>query len=111
MRSPAPLRSGHAELQPDRRHLLAGLSIVSLAALAPATARSQSKVAQIGYLASVSPSSTPDLLNAFRDGLRQKGHAEGVAFQMHYLPFESDLASRNLSAELGRLRINLLLAW
>ena len=111
MRSPPPVRNGGPVLEPDRRDLLAGLSIVSFAAMAPTIARSQSKVARIGYLASVPPASTPDLLNAFSEGLRQKGHTEGVGFKIEYLAYEGNRATQNLSTELARLRIDLLLAW
>jgi hypothetical protein len=60
----------------NRRAFIAGLGG---AAAWPVVARGQQpgRIAKIGYIESGSPSTSPNLLAAFRRGLRELGYVEG----------------------------------
>jgi putative ABC transport system substrate-binding protein len=60
-----------------RREFIAFLGSGSFAIALASSAVAQARMARIGYLASLPPTATPDLLRAFREGLSERGYVEG----------------------------------
>ena len=93
---------------------LVGLAVilaVSLA-LAPLASEAQSarQVWRIGYLGTSSPSLEPNLVNAFRQGLREFGHIEGQDIVIEYRWAEGKYDRfPELAAELVRLKVDVIL--
>jgi len=73
-------------------------------------AQQQGKVWRIGFLASSVPPA--GILEAFRDGLRERGYVEGKNVAVEYR-WPSDVNQRlsDLAAELVRLNVDLIFAW
>jgi putative ABC transport system substrate-binding protein len=87
------------------------LSAIGGALSWPLSARAQpaARIARVGYLANLAPTATPELLNAFRDGLRTRGYVEG-----QNLTIASRWASPlsdSIVAELVGLKPDVIVAW
>ena len=93
-----------------RRNLLALGLAVAMPAL-PAPAQPASSVPRIGYLAVIDPAATPHL-QAFRDGLRERGYTEGRNIRIDY-QWSSDTRERlpQLAAELVRQKVDVIVTW
>jgi putative ABC transport system substrate-binding protein len=92
----------------DRRTFLAGTGAVLLAAPLAAEAQQAAKVPRIGYLA-VDLAATPQLPEAFRQGLRDLGYVEGRNLVIEYRDAEGK-ADRlpALAAELVALKVDVI---
>ena len=79
--------------------------------LAPlAEAQSARQVWRIGYLGTSSPALEPNLVNAFRQGLREFGHIEGQDIVIEYRWAEGKYDRfPELAAELVRLKVDVIL--
>jgi putative tryptophan/tyrosine transport system substrate-binding protein len=79
--------------------------------LAPlAEAQSARQVWRIGYLGTSSPALEPNLVNAFRQGLREFGHIEGQDIVIEYRWAEGKYDRfPELAAELVRLNVDVIL--
>jgi ABC-type uncharacterized transport system substrate-binding protein len=90
-----------------------GLAVVLtvILILAPlAEAQSARQVWRIGYLGTSSPALEPDLVNAFRQGLREFGHIEGQDIVIEYRWAEGRYDRfPELAAELVRLKVDVIL--
>jgi putative ABC transport system substrate-binding protein len=72
----------------------------------PAAAQQQKKVPRIGYLTA---GSTPYRIDAFRQGLRQLGYAEGKDFIIEYRSADGKLDRLDeVAAELVRLKVDVI---
>jgi putative tryptophan/tyrosine transport system substrate-binding protein len=68
------------------------------------------KVYRIGFLGTTSPKSHGAFVDAFREGLRERGYVEGKNLTIEYRWAESDYARLPaLAAELVRLKVDLIL--
>ena len=83
------------------------LSALSLSA----EAQQPTKVPRIGFLATVSPSTISDRVEAFRQGLRELGHMEGknIVIEWRYAEGKADRLP-GLAAELVRLKVDLIVS-
>jgi putative ABC transport system substrate-binding protein len=73
-----------------------------------ASAQQQKKIPRIGYLGFTTPTNQ-DRIEAFRQGLRQLGYAEGKDFAIEYRYADGKLDRLNeLVAELGRLKVDVI---
>jgi ABC-type uncharacterized transport system substrate-binding protein len=86
--------------------LLGGGSLA--AALGPA-AVAQGRVARIGFLASLPPSATPELLQVFRSALSERGYTEGQNLKIEYRWAEQP--EETTAAELVALNVDVIVAW
>jgi putative tryptophan/tyrosine transport system substrate-binding protein len=87
------------------------LLILSLTSVQFAEAQQPKKVPRIGYLISVSPSSTREIgqVEAFRQGLRELGYVEGQNIAIEYRYAEGvDERLPNLATELVQLNVDLI---
>ena len=76
-----------------------------------AMAQQPAKVPRIGFLATVSPSTISDRVEAFRQGLRELGYVEGknIVIEWRYEEGKADrLPSPDLAAELMRLKVDVI---
>jgi putative tryptophan/tyrosine transport system substrate-binding protein len=97
----------------DRRTLLAGAGAVLLAAPLAVEAQPAGKVPRIGYLeaASVELPIAQAMLDAFRQGLRERGYVEGQTFVIEYRAAAGRVERfPDLAAELARLKVNVIVA-
>ena len=102
------MRSPDAEL--SRRSVLAGGFAFLLAPLA-AEAQPAGKVPRIGFLGTRSPSDTAPYLDAFRQGLRERGWVEGQNIVIEYRFAEGRFDRLpDLAAELVRLKVDIIVA-
>src|SRR3990172_1831051 len=92
----------------------AGLSSLALCAVLfalslPAEPQQPKKVPRIGFLATVSPSTISDRVEAFRQGLRELGYVEGknIVIEWRYAEGKADRLP-GLAAELVRLKVDLI---
>jgi putative ABC transport system substrate-binding protein len=76
-----------------------------------AEAQQPKKVARIGFLATVSPSTISDRVDAFRQGLRELGYVEGknIMIEWRYAEGKADRLP-GLAAELVRLTVDLIVS-
>src|SRR5262249_40648404 len=89
---------------------LATLALVLLAAPLPVEAQQTAKIARIGFLAA-SLAVTPQLLEAFRQGLRDLGYVEGRNLVIEIRDAEGRLERfPALAAELVALKVDVILA-
>src|SRR5262245_47400053 len=90
-----------------RRDFVVGAAATGLAWSAAANA--QTRGFRIGYLANLSPETTRDLFDAFRDALRTRGYAEGnnLTIISRTSPDRLDVAA----AELISLKPDVIVAW
>jgi putative tryptophan/tyrosine transport system substrate-binding protein len=93
----------------DRRRFL--LTSLASALAAPRAAEAQqSPVPRVGYLGNSSPSLEPDLVNAFREGLREFGYTEGQNIVIEYRWAEGNYQRfPDLVADLVKLKVDLIL--
>ena len=83
---------------------------VLLAATLAAHAQSSTKVHRIGFLGTTSPKTHGPFLNAFREGMKERGYVEGKDFVIETRWAESDYGRLPaLAAELVQLKVDLIL--
>src|SRR5262245_42024401 len=92
-----------------RKITVLSLCVVLLAATVPARAQQVAKVAQVGLLLAVSPSSAAARTEAFRQGLRDLGYVEGknIVLESRYAEEKLDRLPA-LAAELVRLKVDII---
>src|SRR5262245_64956074 len=92
----------------DRRAFVAG-TLALLAAPLAAEAQPAGKVYRIGYRTSSSPVTSPHLLEAFRQGLRERGWVEGqnIVIDYRYAEGRYDRLP-DLVTELLRLKVDVI---
>jgi putative ABC transport system substrate-binding protein len=94
----------------NRRTLLFGLALASLAAPLATEAQQAAKIARIGYLAA-NLAASPQLLEAFLQGLRDLGYVEGRNVVIEYRSAEGKLERLPaLAAELVALKVDVIVA-
>src|SRR5262245_34745732 len=85
------------------------------AAAWPFAARAQQaggRVYRIGVLGATPPAAATQLVNAFRDGMRERGYVDGRNLAIDYrAPAASPEQNRNIAAELVRGGYDVILAW
>jgi putative ABC transport system substrate-binding protein len=98
-------------LEENMRKRVFGLALgAMLFALCPSTeAQQPTKVARIGYLSANSASTNPTRIEAFREGLRELGYAEGknIVIESRYADGKPDRVPV-LAAELVRLKVDVI---
>jgi ABC-type uncharacterized transport system, periplasmic component len=83
---------------------------LALAVAMAAYGQPATKVYRIGFLGTTSPKSHGAFVNAFREGMRERGYVEGKNLTIEYRWAESDYARLPaLAAELVRLNVDLIL--
>jgi putative ABC transport system substrate-binding protein len=82
---------------------------VLIAVAVTAEAQQPKKVPRIGFLATVSPSTLSDRVEAFRQGLRELGYVEGknIVIEWRYAEGKADRLP-GLAAELVRLKVDII---
>jgi ABC-type uncharacterized transport system substrate-binding protein len=92
-----------------RVRLLALLAVFLLATPLAAEAQAPGKIPRIGFLSGRSPTDSPQLLEAFRQGLRELGYVEGKTIAIEYR-FAEGRPERlpALAAELVRLKVDVI---
>jgi len=87
------------------------LALCILGTTLTAQAQQPGKVPRIGYLGNSSPALEPDLVGAFRQGLRDLGYTEGqnILIEFRWAEGRSERFPE-LAAELVRLKVDVLLA-
>jgi putative tryptophan/tyrosine transport system substrate-binding protein len=95
----------------DRRTFLAGTGAVLLAAPLAAEAQQAGKVARIGYLEFGSAAPGTPLLEAFRQGLRERGWVEGqnLTIEVRYAEGKQDRLPE-FAVDLVNLKVDLIFA-
>jgi ABC-type uncharacterized transport system substrate-binding protein len=97
----------------ERRTFLAGTGAMLLAAPFAAEAQQAGKIPRIGYLV-LGPLDAPEsrtLLDAFRQGLRERGYVEGENIVIEYRPADGKIERLPaLASELVRLNVDLIVA-
>jgi putative tryptophan/tyrosine transport system substrate-binding protein len=92
-----------------RRAILTG-GIAMLAMRGAATAEQATKMYRLGFLGTTSPRSHGAFVEAFRQGLRERGYLEGKNLVIDYRWAESDYARLPaLAAELVQLKVDVIL--
>jgi len=95
----------------NRRTFVCALTVAALAARIAAEAQQTGKVARIGFLSPASSTSTPHILEAFRQGLRDLGYVEGQNIVIEYRWAEGKAERlRDLAAELVSLKVDVIVA-
>jgi len=86
------------------------LCAVLFALSLPAEPQQPKKVPRIGFLATVSPSTISDRVEAFRQGLRELGYVEGknIVIEWRYAEGKADRLP-GLAAELVRLKVEVII--
>ena len=93
----------------DRRTFLGSLAVGGLAAPLVAEAQQPANVPRIGYLitGSLASPETQALLDAFRRGLRDRGHVEGRNILIEYRAADGNVDRLpDLAIELVRLKVD-----
>src|SRR6516162_4949734 len=90
------------------------ITLLGAAAAWPLAVRAQqgqrNKQIRIGFLASAAP--TPEMLSAFRDGLRERGYVEGQNLSIaDRWPQRSFEEMSDIAAELVRSDVDIIVAW
>ena len=87
------------------------VTLMIFAAAFTADAQQPKKVPRIGFLATVSPSTISDRVDAFRQGLRELGYVEGknIMIEWRYAEGKADRLP-GLAAELVRLTVDLIVS-
>src|SRR6516165_10303694 len=85
------------------------LATVFLATVSPADAQQPKKIAKIGYLAPSTPAAAAQLVEEFRQGLRELGYVEGKNFVLE-LRYGEARAERlpELARELVGLKLDVI---
>ena len=95
----------------DRRTFLGTLTGGLLAPSLVAEAQLPSKVPRIGFLATNAPAEYPDLLEAFRQGLRDLGYVEGQNITIEYRWAEGRVERfSDFAVELVGLKVDVIVA-
>ena len=97
----------------DRRAFLTALAsgLLTRALAADAQEYKAGKIPRVGYLGFGSPSAYPHLLEAFRQGLRDRGYTEGKNIAIEYRWADGRYARlSDLAAELVRLKVEVIVA-
>jgi putative ABC transport system substrate-binding protein len=96
-----------------RRRFLATLGGSAVVWTLPARAQqSGGRLYRIGFLGATSPAAAAHLLDAFRDGMRERGYVEGRNLIIDYRPpAASPEQNREVAAELVRGGCDVILAW
>jgi putative ABC transport system substrate-binding protein len=92
-----------------RREFIALLGSGSFAIALASNAVAQARMARIGYLASLPPAATPDLLRSFREGLSERGYVEGQNVEI--VPRSAAQMDVSVAAELVALPVDVIVAW
>jgi putative ABC transport system substrate-binding protein len=106
----------HERLEPALRRTLIGTFagaalLVLLAAPLAAHAQPAARIVQVGLLSGGSASNSPELVDTFRDRLRELGWKEGRNLRMVYRYAEGELGRLpELAAELVRMKVDVILA-
>ena len=96
----------------NRRKLLVVFATATLAVPLVSFAQQQAGIRRIGYLATSDPAKSPQQLEVFRDGLRERGYVEGKNLTIEYRWAEGSIEGRpELAAELVRLQVEAILAF
>jgi putative ABC transport system substrate-binding protein len=94
-----------------RRRLVLSLTAAALAAPLASFAQQPVRIARIGFLLAASSQGNEPQLQAFRDGLRELGYAEGKNFQLEVRWGEGKLERLPaLAAELVRSKVDVIVA-
>jgi putative tryptophan/tyrosine transport system substrate-binding protein len=89
--------------------LIVTLALAILLAPVVADAQPSARVPRIGYLGNSSPSLEPDLVEAFRQGLRNLGYVEGQNIVIEYRWAEGEYDRfPELVADLIRLKVDVI---
>jgi putative ABC transport system substrate-binding protein len=95
----------------DRRAFISGITLGLLTAPLATEAQPPSKVPRIGFLATNSPAEYPDLLEAFRQGLRDLGYVEGQNIAIEYRWAEGRVERfSDFAVELVGLKVDVIVA-
>jgi len=92
-----------------RREFITTSACIAALAVGSRAGLGQNRMFHIGYLASLAPESTPDLIGSFRQELKARGYMEGENLEIDYR--WSALPSRALADELIQLRPEVIVAW
>ena len=93
----------------DRKIFGIAFVAVLLALCIPAQGQQPTKMPRIGFLATVSPSTILDRIEAFRQGLRELGYVEGKHIVIEFRSAEGKPDRLPaLAAELVRLKVDLI---
>jgi ABC-type uncharacterized transport system substrate-binding protein len=100
-----------SEMVGGRLPFIVTITLIVLAAAFTADAQQPKKVPRIGFLATVSPSTISDRVDAFRQGLRELGYVEGknIMIEWRYAEGKADRLP-GLAAELVRLTVDLIVS-
>jgi ABC-type uncharacterized transport system substrate-binding protein len=100
-----------SEMVDGRLPFIVTITLIVLAAAFTAYAQQPKKVPRIGFLATVSPSTISDRVDAFRQGLRELGYVEGknIMIEWRYAEGKADRLP-GLAAELVRLTVDLIVS-
>lgn len=89
--------------------LIVTLALTTLLVPVVAPAQPSARVLYIGYLGNSSPSLEPDLVEAFRQGLRNLGYVEGQTIVIEYRWAEGEYDRfPDLVADLIRLKVEVI---
>jgi putative ABC transport system substrate-binding protein len=95
----------------ERRAFLGSLGLGLLLALSASEAQQAGKVARIGYLGFGFPARVSGLVDAFREGLRERGWIEGRDFTIEFRWAEGKAERlEGLAAELVQLKVDVIVA-
>src|SRR5262245_2513729 len=93
-----------------RRDFIATVGVAAIALRSCVSALAQARRVRIGFLAAVAP--TPEMLNALREGLRERGYIEGQNLSIDVRwPKESFVLDPGAAANLVRNNVDVIIAW
>jgi putative ABC transport system substrate-binding protein len=95
----------------SRLPFIVTVTLMIFAAAFTAVAQQPKKVSRIGFLATVSPATISDRVDAFRQGLRELGYVEGknIMIEWRYAEGKADQLP-GLATELVRLTVDLIVS-
>src|SRR5690348_4344695 len=95
-----------------RREFIAYIGGAAAWPLAASAQQSGARLYRIGFLSATSRAAAVHLLDAFRDGMRERGYVEGRNLIVDYRPpAASPEQNREVAAELVRGGCDVILAW
>lgn len=87
-----------------------GIAAAAIALSAGVKVLAQARSVRVGFLAALAP--TPDMLNALREGLRERGYLEGQNLSIDVRwPKESFAKDPGAAADLVRSNVDVIVAW
>ena len=93
-----------------RRDFFTTIGVGAIALSSGVTALAQARNVHVGFLTPVPP--TPDMLNALREGLRERGYIEGQNLSIGVRwPKESFARDPSVAADLVRSNVDVIIAW